>query len=589
MKNMKNMKKNKLSRTKQIHFSNFIKTGLTILISVLIVCGVVQAGSITPPSGTPSAQFYTLSEIYEFITNNTAATEGGHDFTFSDSLAGTGRTLTEVYNALAGLISADTVKLGATYLNVAGTLVPSGGDAATADVLNNKTFFGDSQADWNLQAGTMTNNGNFGLTCGVSDSLVTTGYYSGGTLVGDADLISANIRSTVNIFGIDGNGNVVDTSSGDAVAGDMLSGKKAWVDGSEITGNITTQTLSADNETVNAGYYNATTLSAVDGDLVTNNIKSGITIFGIDGNGNVVDTSTGDAVVGEVLSGKKAWVDGIEITGSMSDKEGDNASTAQTATGGVNYFIAPTGFYDGDDRVSATDAEVAALDSDIATGNIKSGAEIFGFSGNSNVVDTSSGDAVAGDIASTKKVWVDGAEVTGSFDPYTPQWLQTKDDWVNSGGTTGEYTSEEATWITVSGSPFSGYDAINYSSDYDTIDLYSGEVKMDERAGLWWSDIAAIDGGGTATTTSNSFTLTADGSRPTGGHAIGFCDALNTANFAAHNDWYLPTQKELQQAYIDGSANNLSRPTYYFWSSTELSWDSTTAWRVSLDSGYTTN
>jgi len=97
----------------------------------------------------------------------------------------------------------------------------------------------------------------------------------------------------------------------------------------------------------------------------------------------------------------------------------------------------------------------------------------------------------------------------------------------------------------------------------------------------------AIDGGGTATTTTNSFTWQGVGVRPTGGDAIGFCDALNTANFAGNNDWYLPTQKELQQVYIDGSANNLSRPGYYFWSSTESYSNSATAWRVALNFGYT--
>ena len=43
------------------------------------------------------------------------------------------------------------------------------------------------------------------------------------------------------------------------------------------------RTLSPDSETVEAGYYVATTLSAVDADLAAGNIKNGITIFGIVG------------------------------------------------------------------------------------------------------------------------------------------------------------------------------------------------------------------------------------------------------------------------------------------------------------------
>lgn len=106
----------------KLQFKNFIQGSLVILISVLIIFSVVKAGTITPPGGTPTAQFYTLSEIYEFITNNTTATAASHDFTFSDGLAGTSHTLNEIYNELAGLISADQVKSGTTYLGVEGTL-----------------------------------------------------------------------------------------------------------------------------------------------------------------------------------------------------------------------------------------------------------------------------------------------------------------------------------------------------------------------------------------------------------------------------------------------------------------------------------
>jgi len=170
---------------------------------------------------------------------------------------------------------------------------------------------------------------------------------------------------------------------------------------------------------------------------------------------------------------------------------------------------------------------------------------------------------------------------------FSNQKYQTKDDWVNSGGTVGEYTAEEAAWSAVSGSPFSGYDSINYAGTGGDLDLYSGTVKQDTRTGLWWSDIMAV--GVAASTTNNVFTLTADGARPTGGNAIGFCDALNTANFGGNNDWYLPTQKQLQQAYIDGSANNLPNPGYNFWSSTEYSSNAANAWYVALGNGVTSS
>jgi hypothetical protein len=71
----------------------------------------------------------------------------------------------------------------------------------------------------------------------------------------------------------------------------------------------------------------------------------------------------------------------LGITGTIADREGDNVSTAQTAGTAVSYFTAPTGFYDGDDRVSATDAEIVALDDNLVADNIKDTVEIFGVTG----------------------------------------------------------------------------------------------------------------------------------------------------------------------------------------------------------------
>ncbi|MHC4676477.1 MAG: Lcl C-terminal domain-containing protein, partial [Planctomycetota bacterium] len=51
-------------------------------------------------------------------------------------------------------------------------------------------------------------------------------------------------------------------------------------------------------------------------DLVPGNIKSGVTIFGLTGDTNVVDTTSGTAVAADILSGKIAWIDGIEVLGN---------------------------------------------------------------------------------------------------------------------------------------------------------------------------------------------------------------------------------------------------------------------------------
>lgn len=101
--------------------SRVAKAGLTVVMSVCVVYVTAQAGSLTPPVGAPSATFYTLTDIYQLINSNTTTTEGDHDFTFTDALAGSGYTLTQIYDALTGLINPARVLTGTTYLGVPGT------------------------------------------------------------------------------------------------------------------------------------------------------------------------------------------------------------------------------------------------------------------------------------------------------------------------------------------------------------------------------------------------------------------------------------------------------------------------------------
>ena len=76
--------------------------------------------------------------------------------------------------------------------------------------------------------------------------------------------------------------NVVDA----ATTNDVRSDKIFWGLTTNEWGTRTgtgTRTLSADTSTVNAGYYEATNLTLVDTNLVSNNIRAEITIFGVAG------------------------------------------------------------------------------------------------------------------------------------------------------------------------------------------------------------------------------------------------------------------------------------------------------------------
>ncbi|GAJ10061.1 unnamed protein product, partial [marine sediment metagenome] len=118
------------------------------------------------------------------------------------------------------------------------------------------------------------------------------------------------------------------------------------------------------NEVVARGIYDATTLSAIDTDLATVNIKNGITIFGFVGSANVHDISDATAVAAEVIDGETFYaVSGGIRTGTMPTVALDPAAN--------DY---PTGYHAGA-------ASLTAIDAHLAAGNIKDGVEIFGVTG----------------------------------------------------------------------------------------------------------------------------------------------------------------------------------------------------------------
>lgn len=190
-------------------------------------------------------------------------------------------------------------------------------------------------------------------------------------------------------------------ASGNANVEDVKAGKTFSKTGSVgLTGTMPTQTLSAATETVNAGYYEAITLSAVDANLAAGNVKKDVVIFGI--TGTSTGAVSGSAVEADVFNSKTADVDGDGVleTGTLN-----LAGNIATFDGATNLI---------------PDAYDGAGD------------------GTNRWVMKETGDALAADLKSGTTAWVDGVEIlgtkdfhelpdTGQGDSYTGTWGEDND------------------------------------------------------------------------------------------------------------------------------------------------------------------
>ena len=138
-----------------------------------------------------------------------------------------------------------------------------------------------------------------------------------------ADLVKGKIAYN-NSGKIVGTLEVLDTSDATAVASDILATKTAYVNGEKVTGTMAsvegkTITPSTAEQTVEGQkYLTSNVIVSGDANLVSTNIKNGVTIFGVSGNANVVDTTEASnaATAEDITAGKIAFVNGQKITGT---------------------------------------------------------------------------------------------------------------------------------------------------------------------------------------------------------------------------------------------------------------------------------
>lgn len=184
----------------QVSFKKFFKTATPLLVSLLVVVAVAQAGSLTPLSA-PAATSYTLSDIYTRLTTNASATAGNHSFSATTTPTSTFQTLTDIYNSIPTIYATDLLATS-TYLGVAGTIAVKSGDAdaSVSATSTNKLLLTPAAGYYNGSTATVSTTS----TAFTASNIKLGTYLLGivGTLYGDTDaskvLATASVAGTYN-------------------------------------------------------------------------------------------------------------------------------------------------------------------------------------------------------------------------------------------------------------------------------------------------------------------------------------------------------------------------------------------------------
>ena len=252
----------------------------------------------------------------------------------------------------------------------------------------------------------------------------------------------------------------IDTSNANAVETDILSGKTAYVDGNKITGTITSKEAqtyipSSSEQIINAGQYlsGAQTISAVpteektitpsasaqeimptenkflskvtvsgDANLTAENVKSGVTIFGIEGS----YTSDANAIAEDIAMNKTAYINGQKITGTLPLFPNSRTFTVDNAGVADNIEDSELEFTTINTAKQILDSNLnmkfSAPYSDIVTAigltadKLISGNTILGIEGAATTgIDTSDATATADDIVVNKTAYANGQKITGTI------------------------------------------------------------------------------------------------------------------------------------------------------------------------------
>lgn len=202
-------------------------------------------------------------------------------------------------------------------------------------------------------------------------------------------------------------------ASGDAAASDLLSGKTASTDAGDITGTMpnigpgTAETVDLTTDgaeyTIAKGFHSGLRkIKAKISGLVASIIKAGAKVGGVTG----TFTSDANAVAGNILNGKTAYVKGNKVTGAIPDRStGGHVGSLAYHGQGVVLVNPPKGYYPGNAAFPNMNGYVEVSEPNLRSENIKQGVSIFGINGDlAPGLQYASGVVHTDDIPTTTKI-----------------------------------------------------------------------------------------------------------------------------------------------------------------------------------------
>lgn len=344
--------------------------------------GITNCGAVS--AQVQEGDTYTIPKGYHNGSGTVSGVAGGGSYNLqSKSITPTKSQQNVTPDAgYYGLSDVTVAAIPAAYQDVTSVTAVAG------DVLANKIIV---TADGAVTTGTMPNNGAVSqkLDTATTSYTVPAGYHNGsGTVRITTETKSAtpskeqqtvtptegSVLSSVTVKAIPAE--YADTSDATATAAQILTGQTAYVDGEKVTGAMPNNSPVAtvlDTETASytipAGYHDGT--GSVSLSLETKSatptkaqqtiepsegkVLSQVTVEAIPS--QFVDTSTGTAAAGDILTGKIAFVNGVAVTGSMPN----NGATNLTIDGMQATSVSiPAGYTTGG-TVSLTDSIETAL------------------------------------------------------------------------------------------------------------------------------------------------------------------------------------------------------------------------------------